>query len=122
MSNHLLILIIRLIDSDKKNKYLDELRYECIVFFPRARAARLREPLFPSNVNIYVESCELDEDLAYLLITKAGANVVDDINEANIIINNTYIHPDVITVRENWLLDSIEHWRCKFIYICNITK
>ncbi|CAO3646781.1 unnamed protein product [Cunninghamella blakesleeana] len=100
-----------LIDSDKKNKYLDELRYECIVFFPRARAARLREPLFPSNVNVYVESTALDEDLANLLITKAGANVVADINEANIVINNSYVHPDVITVRENWLLDSIEHWR-----------
>lgn len=103
----------RLLDSDKANTYLDELSYEAVLFFPRARAARRKDPLLPSNVSVYINSTTLPPDLATSLVSKAGGQVTRSVQEADIILSNTPMNLTAITVTENWLLDSIEHWRCK---------
>ncbi|SAM06271.1 hypothetical protein [Absidia glauca] len=101
----------RLLDSDKANTYLDELSYEAILFFPRARAARRKDPLLPSNVSVYINSTTLPPDLVTSLVSKAGGQVTSSLKEADIILSNTPMNLTAITVTENWLLDSIEHWR-----------
>ncbi|ORZ15071.1 hypothetical protein BCR42DRAFT_416340 [Absidia repens] len=100
-----------LLDSGKSNEYLDESSYEAILYFPRARAARRRDPLLPSTISIYIRSTTLPLDLAQQLVKKAGGYVVDNMKEADIVISRTSIDSDIMTVTENWLLDSIEHWR-----------
>jgi hypothetical protein len=112
-------LVLRLLDSDKANKYLDEHLYEAILFFPRARAARRKDPLLPSNVSVYINSTTLPPDLVTSLVSKAGGQVTSSLQEADIILSNTPMNLTAITVTENWLLDSIEHWRCKW---CGIQK
>ncbi|CAO3593334.1 unnamed protein product [Absidia cylindrospora] len=100
-----------ILDSGKSNEYLDESTYEAILYFPRARAARRRDPLLPSTISIYIRSTTLPLDLAQQLVKKAGGYVVDNMKEADIVISRTSLDSDIMTVTENWLLDSIEHWR-----------
>ncbi|KAI8335504.1 hypothetical protein BC941DRAFT_71408 [Chlamydoabsidia padenii] len=102
-----------LLDSMKLNRYLAESDYEAILLFPRANAARRRDPLLPSNTHIYINSaaCTIHHDLAQEIVTKAGGTVVGNPEKADIVISNTLMATGAIVVMENWILDSIEQWQ-----------
>ncbi|KAI8329072.1 hypothetical protein BC941DRAFT_518977 [Chlamydoabsidia padenii] len=100
-----------LLDSDTANRYLDELTYEAILFYPRAKAARRKDPLLPSNLSVYINSSTMPLDLATQLVIKAGGIVAESIREADIVITNKPVKSDILAVTDNWLLESIEQWR-----------
>ncbi|KAI8076868.1 uncharacterized protein BX664DRAFT_389588 [Halteromyces radiatus] len=100
-----------ILDSNKSKEYVDETDYEAILYFPRARAARRHDPLLPSNVSIYIACTGIPVEMIKRFITKAGGHVASRLQDADIIISNKAMESNGIIVTENWLLDSIEHWR-----------
>ncbi|KAI8376434.1 uncharacterized protein BYT42DRAFT_615172 [Radiomyces spectabilis] len=100
-----------IIKCGESEKYIDEAEFEALEWFPRASAARQQDAVLPSNVNIYISSTFMSADFANQLITKAGGQVVNQPEDADIIISKHAITSDKVVVTEQWLLDSIEQWR-----------
>ncbi|KAG0183268.1 BRCA1 associated RING domain 1 [Apophysomyces sp. BC1021] len=100
------------LDSGKLGKYQGEEGYTTTEWFPRQLAARQRKSWFPPNVSICVLSTYKDQSLIRQLLDKSGANVVDSIDKADIIISKQPTVSDRIVVNENWLFHSIGEWRC----------
>ncbi|KAG0194041.1 BRCA1 associated RING domain 1 [Apophysomyces sp. BC1034] len=75
------------LDSGKLGKYQGEEGYTTTEWFPRQLAARQRKSWFPPNVSICVLSTYKDQSLIRQLLDKSGANVVDSIDKADIIIS-----------------------------------
>lgn len=55
----------------------------------------------------------MQPDLVNEIVAKAGGSVVGESGQADIVISNTPMGIDSIVVTEDWLLDSVEQWRCK---------
>lgn len=108
--------LFRIFDSERNKEYLSESEYEVIDYYPDAPRARQQKPFLPSNLDIFVHSAHiLDTNSIKTLIHKAKGRTVDDISQADLIISK---HPlettNKMTINENWILDCIERWRCKF--------
>lgn len=69
--------------------------------------------LIPSSTRIFVHSSRYRAGLAEELVEKAGGSIVQTESEADIIISKKGLESDKIVVNDNWILDSIEKWRCK---------
>ncbi|KAL0093747.1 hypothetical protein F4703DRAFT_1831295 [Phycomyces blakesleeanus] len=99
-------------DSAEHGAYQKEENYEAIEYFPRAKASRKREPLFPSNLQVFIFSLQVvDRPLAETLITQGGAKVARRMEDADILITPRPLNVDKDLAIENWLLECIENWQ-----------
>ncbi|KAI9021688.1 hypothetical protein CLU79DRAFT_752806 [Phycomyces nitens] len=99
-------------ESAERGAYQKEDDYEAIEYFPRAKASRKREPLFPSNLQVYIISLRvMDRPLAETLIIQGGAKVARNIQDADILITSKTVNIDKDMAIENWLLECIENWQ-----------
>lgn len=102
-----------LLKSKEKGNYEPEGDYELLEWYPRANIARKGLSFMPSTTSIKVISTVSGNELVEQLIKMAGGQVVNNIEDAHIIISNKPINTKKIVVRENWIYESIEQWKCK---------
>jgi hypothetical protein len=106
-----------------KNDYASEKEYELLDWYPRADLARKHIPLLPSTTHIQVISSTNGVEFIDQLVKMAGGTIVKKSEQANIIISETPImKSDKIVVSDVWLFDSIEQWRCKYIFRLCVKK
>lgn len=106
----------RLIQCEIKGEYIPEDKFELLDWYPRAKAARKRERLIPSTTRIKIHSSSSGVDFIKELVKLAGGTVVENDQEADIIIcDKTKMLNDKRMVTDHWLFESIEHWKCKSI-------
>ncbi|KAL9537947.1 hypothetical protein MBANPS3_011326 [Mucor bainieri] len=102
-----------LIQCEIKGEYIPENSFELLDWYPRAKAARQRERLIPSTTRIKVHSSSSGVDFIKELVKLAGGTVVENDQEADIIIcDKTEMLNDKRMVTDHWLFESIEHWKC----------
>lgn len=102
-----------ILDSDHAGHFVSEDAYLATDWFPRLEAALARVPLLPSNLHIFLGPTLLPAASIEYLVTKAGGKLVDSLDQADIVISKKRIRTDKMVVGENWLLASIQEWRCK---------
>ncbi|KAI7868327.1 hypothetical protein BDF14DRAFT_1742571 [Spinellus fusiger] len=101
-----------LMECGERGYYIEEDTYEATVFFPRARASRLGEPLFPSHLYVFIVALQvISRSLAEKLILLGGAKIASNREEADILVSTRTIACAQEVVSENWLLECIEKWQ-----------
>ncbi|CEP16988.1 hypothetical protein [Parasitella parasitica] len=101
-----------LIQSGNKGEYLAEDKFELVDWYPRAKAARERQRLLPESTRINIQSSSSGVDFIKELIKLAGGTVVENSQDAHIIIcDKTKMSNDKRMVTDHWLFESIEHWK-----------
>lgn len=105
----------RLLDSESAGAYQDESMYEANDLYSLSKASRSTVKILPSTTRIWVSSnTRLAKESLERLIILANGTVSTSLNDADVVISNRAIDCDKDVIKEEWLFDCVENWRCKY--------